>query len=256
MKNVLLYGFLITTMFISLLGFGSVRKTAITRQEYKRALDAGADAAAKHNTYISEEDLDGLSYGFGEGYEHKNNIRVNKQDSIDWFYKVFFRNIGIEDRPVLQEKLKQYITMKCIIEFDRLSIANEKDEWIIEKQFIIDYKGKDYLFTLSNQIKDLETNTWITETDLGLDTQARKTLVSTFIENEIESFINNDANINNDNYYTLNLGLNDYDFRVNTVNGSNVIIFVEGMPIPSLNVFDPYKKLYAFTLGGSEITRK
>lgn len=255
MKNILLYTALISFFFISSFGYGSIKKTSMVRQDYKRALDAGADAAAKHSTYVSEENLDGLSYGFGEGYENTNNIPVDKNDSLDWFYKVFFRDIGIAENMTLQKQLKKYIPMKCIVEFDRLSIADQNDNWVIEKEFIIEYEGKEYLFTLSDQVKDLDTNTWLRDSDLGLDSEARKTLVCKLIKEEIENFINY-ATTEKDKYYTLNLGLNDYDYRVNAINGSNVIVFVEGMPIPSLNVYNPVQKLYAFALGGSEITRK
>lgn len=254
-------GFFITTIcvmivFFTTIGQQSLRKDTAIRNKYLKAVSAGTDAGVKHTKYIEEQDLEDLAYGFGEGYQHRDNIKIDKNESLKWFYEIFFRELGIQDSIAIQEQLKQYIPMKCIIGFDSLSIADEQDNWVTEKEYIISYLGKNYMFTLSDQMKDMETGIWIRDIDIGLTPQARKTILAKFIKEEIENFINNDSNKQNPIYYTVNLGLNDLDFQASSIKGSNMVVFIEGMPLPSLNYFYPTQKLYTFAMAGSEITRQ
>lgn len=256
MQNILLYTALITYFFFTSLTYGASIRTQMIKKEYTRAIESGADAAAKHTKYKTQEDLENLSFGYGVGYENTNNLRIDKMESLQWFYRIFFKNIGIEYSVEAQNRLKQYIPMKAIVSFDRLYIADKNDNWVVETPYKIDYKGEVYLFTLSDQIYRYSTNSWIRQKDLGIDAETRKTLVSRFIQQNVQNYINASPDKASSNVYTFNLGLNDYEPEVNAINGTNFIVFVEGMPIPGLNVFYPNQKLYAFSIGGTELIRK
>lgn len=256
MKQILAITILSIYFLTSALAIGGIRRSSIYKQEYRRALNAGTDAAAKATAYADEDDLDNLSFGFGIGLENTQNIRVDREDALKWFYRLFYSNLKIQDNGEIQQSIKKYIPMKCIIEFDRISIADVNDNWVIEKPFIINFSGNEYLFTLSNQVQDQDTLEWKKDTDIGLSKEKRQELIMGLIKTEIETFLNSRENMESNTYYTINLGVNDLDQRHNSISGSNVIVFAEGMPIPSINVFNPKEKFYAFSIGGSEIIRK
>lgn len=256
MKQILAITVLIIYFLTSSLALGGVRRSATYKQEYRRALNSGTDAAAKATAYEDEVDLSSLSFGFGEGLENTNNVRVDKEEALKWFYNLFYSNLGLQDNISIQQALKKYIPMKCIVEFNRLSIADVHDNWVVEKEFIINYLGKEYLFTLSDQVQDLSTLEWKKDTQIGLTKEKRQEIISAFIKNEIEYFLNNRENMESKTYYTINLGVSDLDQMHKTISGSNVIVFAEGIPLPSLNIFNPKEKFYAFSIGGSEINRK
>lgn len=244
-------------MFFSIsLGFNGIRETATLKQRYKDAIDAGTDAASKYTTYLNEENLYGLSNGFGEGYKDSLNIQLDKENSLKWFYRVFFRNMGIDENTDLADQVKKYIPVKALIGFDRIYIANEDDVWIKEEPFNIEYNGQEYLFTLSNQIKDLTTDTWLQINDIGLSQVSKDTLLNQFIKDIIEDAANDRANKESDLYYTINIGMNENDPKFTTIQGVSFVVLVEGLPIPSMNLFNPSEKFYAFSIGGSQITRK
>lgn len=256
MKSVLL---MTVCMFVYVcinLGNASINSQASMMETYKRALDSGANAAIKHISYSNQESMDILASGFGEGYQDKHNIYVDKNEALKWFYQVFYRNLGIENNIQVQERLKRYIPMKALILYDRISIADVNDNWIVDKKMIIEHEGVEYLFTLSNQVMNISTGEWMDASNIGLLPEERKELVVKFIKYEIEDFLNRRENMESNLYYTIDFGLNDYDPKVNSINGVNFISLTEGMPIPSLNIFEPDQKLYAFSMGGSEITRK
>lgn len=256
MKQILAITVLAIYFLTSALAMGGIRRSATYKQEYRRALNAGTDAAAKATAYTNEDDLSNLSFGFGVGLENSQNIRVNKEEALKWFYRIFYSNLKIQDNEAIQQSIKKYIPMKCIIEFDRLSIADVNDNWVIEKPFVINYSGNEYLFTLSNQIQDQHTLEWKKDSDIGLSKEERQELIINLIKKEIESFLNNRENMESNTYYTINLGISDLDQMHKTISGSNFIVFAEGIPLPSLNIFNPKEKLYAFSIGGSEIIRK
>jgi len=256
MKEILTTTVFILYFLMTSLALGGIRKMDIYKQDYRRALNAGTDAAVKATSYKDEVDLSGLSFGFGEGLENTNNIRVDKDEALNWFYTLFYNNLGMQDNISSQQALKKYIPMKCIVEFNKISIADVHDNWVVEKEFIINYNGRDYLFTLSDQVQDVGSKEWIKDTSIGLTKEKRQELISAFIKNEIEDFLNNRENMESNTYYTINLGINDLDQMHKTVGGSNVIVFAEGLPLPSLNWFNPKEKFYAFSIGGSEIIRK
>lgn len=254
------YSILGTVMILFFLGLfvmiGGMNNQAATVQEYKRALDAAADAAAKHTTYVNESNLSGLSYGYGEGLENSNAIQVDRGEALTWFYHTLFRCLQIEDIPQAQDKLKRYIPMKCLVTFNNLSIADCNDNWIVEKDFVMEYGGREYLFTLSDQVMDMETKVWSRDADIGLDTKVRQEMVAAFIQEEIDHFLAERENGESGIQYSFRLGLNENSEMLRSVNGSNFIVLCEGLPIPGYNFFTPQKQYYAFSLGGSEIVRE
>lgn len=255
MKYVVISIIAVFAFLTALLGFGQLRNQEIYMKQYKQALDAGTDAASKHVTYASGQDLDGLSYGFGEGMEHANHIPVDKEEALEWFYLVLYRSLKLENEE-MQQKLKKYIPMKCVVSFSNIAIADKNDNWVIDKDFVIEYGGTRYLFTLSNQVQNVETGVWYNEEELGLDKESRQLLVSQFIKTTIDDFLNNRENKESEITYSFQFGLNDMDTKLKSVNGSNFIVLCEGLPLPSLSLFEPEKKYFAFSLGGSEIVRE
>jgi hypothetical protein len=132
----------------------------IMAERYKRALDAGANAASSYRAYDTEEMLNSQGTGYGIGLEDRNNVPIHREEAVIWFYRLFFRNLSIHETDN-QNELKQYIPMKAIICFDRLMIADIDDDWYFydpagEKEYIVQYRGKCYKLTLSDQIYDIE----------------------------------------------------------------------------------------------------
>lgn len=236
------------------IGIG-VDNLTLTTEMYKAALDAGADAAAKYRPYNTVEYLYGSSMGYGSGLESGSNIKVDKAGALQWFYKLFFRNLSINDEK-LQEKLKSYLPMKALVCFDRLLIADVEDNWIYEKQYRITYRGKPYIFTLSDQVYDEAAGMWLTDEDIGLTAEQRKLLLVSYITDELNSFLDNRKNKESGRHYKLVFSINDIDdTKISGITGVNFIVFCEGLPLPSYN---PFKKefLYVYGLGGSEIVRQ
>ena len=241
----------------SMIGWGNtgINNNVLEKKKYKDALDAAANAAVKHKTYIDDKSLDGSSYGFGEGEYDKQNVYLDPDDSLKWFYEILYRNLGINDNLPLQLALKEYIPMKALVLFDHMVISDIKDDWTPPKEYIIHHGGKPYQFTLTNQVKNLETGQWVRDVDIGLTEDERKSMVVDFISNEINTFLNSRENKESNLVYNVSIGLNDYDPKLSTLNGVNFITLVEGIPISSINVFKPKEKFYSFSYGGSEIIR-
>ena len=135
---------------------------------------------------------------------------VERDEAVKWFYRLFFRNLGIMNTE-RQNEIKRYIPLKAIILFDRLMIADADDNWHTydpagEKEYVFQYKGKNYKFTLSDQIFDIESGTWITDGDIGLEPRERKAMVTEYIISQLNSFLDNRGSGNN---YKLVFSLND-----------------------------------------------
>jgi hypothetical protein len=232
----------------------------IMSERYKRVLDAGANAAARYRAYNSEEMLYSHGTGYGDGFEDSNNVPINRDEAIKWFYRLFFRNLSINVKDK-QNELKHYIPMKAIICYDRLMIADADDNWFSyyptgEKEYIIQYRGKGYKFTLSDQIYDVENGIWVMASDIGLDTKDRKALLTQYITSELNSFLDNRANKESGNNYKISFSIDDaLDDKLSGINGVNFLVFCEGIPLPTLN---PFKsgRFFAYGIGGSEITRQ
>lgn len=232
----------------------------IMSERYKRALDAGANAAYACRAYDSGSALLHQGSGYGVGLEDSNNIPIDREDALKWFYRLFFRNLSITTDYSRQEELKKYIPMKAVILYDRLMIADSEDNWYSycpagEKKYILEYMGRDYLFTLSDQVYDIAAQKWIRDIDMGLAQEERRSLVTQFILKEINGFLRKRDNSNSNNNYNVVVALNDMeDNKLSGINGVNFIALCEGIPIPSLN---PFRKadFFAYSLGGSEITR-
>ena len=107
-----------------------------------------------------------------------------------------------------QNEIKQYIPLKAIILFDRLMIADVDDNWHTydpagEKEYILQYRGKNYKFTLSDQIFDLESETWITAGDIGLESKDRKAIVTEYIISQLNSFWKIEQAVITTSWYSL-----------------------------------------------------
>jgi hypothetical protein len=226
----------------------------IMKDRYKRALDAGASSAARALIYDDKDSLERASMGFGAKTQHGNNIAINKDNAINWFYRVFYRNLGIEDDTETQEKLKMYIPMKAISGFDRLVIADLNDQWVLEKEYLIDFKGVQYYFTMSNQVRKKDSNLWGRDVDFGISPTEREALISRFIRQELNQFLAERENYESENVYDVKIAENNLDEDTESISGISFIVMAEGIPLPTLN---PWKseKFYAFTLGGTEISR-
>jgi hypothetical protein len=226
----------------------------IMKDRYKRALDAGASSAARAISYGSEVSLEQISNGFGEEEDDSNNIYVDKDAALQWFYRVFYRNLGIEEDAAAQENIKQYIPMKAIASFDKLMIADINDNWIVDKYYDIEYGGALYRFSLSDKVMNLSTGVWGKDSDYSISASTREALIDDFIRNELNRFLNSRANFESNSYYEVIIAASDIDVKTDDIDGVNFIAMAEGLPLPTLN---PWKdgKYYAFGLGGSELTR-
>lgn len=231
----------------------------IMAERYKRALDAGANAASEYRAYNTEGMLRNQGTGYGIGLEDTSNVKINKEEALKWFYRLFYRNLCISDESEKNE-LKKFIPMKAIILYDRLMIADVDDNWyyydpIGEKEYKIQYKGRNYNFTLSDQLYDIQNGMWIRAGDIGLDAEARRALVTQYIVSELNNFLDDRRNKESGNYYRIIFSLNDIlDGKLSGINGVNFLVFCEGIPIPSLNPFRE-ESFFAYGLGGSEIIR-
>lgn len=250
--------FIFCTWSLFFIGKG-VDNIDIMAERYKRALDAGANAASKYRAYNTEGMLQNQGAGYGVGLEDRSNVTINREEALEWFYRLFYRNLSISDVNK-QKELKQYIPMKAIILYDRLMIADADDNWYCydpsgEKEYKIHYRGRNYKFTLSDQIYDIENDIWVKAGDIGLAEGERKALVTQYIINELNCFLYSRAIKNSGNYYKIVFSLNDTaDKNLSGINGVNFLVLCEGIPITSLNPFRE-ERFYAYGLGGSEIVR-
>lgn len=225
----------------------------IMKDRYKRALDAGASSAARAIPYSGENSLEQTGIGFGDKEQHSNNIAIDRDMALEWFYRVFYRNLGIEKDEKAQENIKRYIPMKAIAGFDKLMISDVNDNWIEEIDYEIEYKGTLYLFTMSEQVKNVATGEWGRDVDFGIEPAAREALINDFIKHKLDVFLNARENAESSYNYYVNIPLNDSQMTEN-ISGISFIVMVEGIPLPSLNPFKK-EKFYAFALGGTEIYR-
>lgn len=250
--------FLFCTISLLLIGKGA-DNIDIMSERYKRALDAGANAASSYRAYSTEGMLSKQGTGFGIGLEDSNNVPIDRDEAVKWFYRLFFRNLSVYDND-RQKELMRYIPMKAIICYDRLMIADADDNWYSycptgEKEYVLQYGGRNYKFTLSDQLYDIENSVWITAGDIGLEPKDRKAMLTRYIAAELDSFLASRSNNESGNAYNIVFSLDDTDDeKLSGINGINFLVFCEGIPIPSLNPFRK-ERFYAYGLGGSEINR-
>jgi hypothetical protein len=250
--------FIFCTWSLFFIGKG-IDNIDIMSERYKRALDAGANAASSYRAYDSYEMIYNQGTGYGTGPEDSNNVLIDRQEAIKWFYRLFFRNLSISDKDK-QDELKQYIPMKALILYDRLMIADAGDNWFSydpagEREYVIEYRGKNYKFTLSDQVYDMESKVWLKAGDIGLESKDRKALVTEYITSELNSFLENRTNKESGNYYRIVFSLDDNaEDKLSGINGINFLVLCEGIPIPSMNPFRK-EKFFAYGIGGSEIRR-
>ncbi len=226
----------------------------IMKDRYKRAVDAAVDAAVKYDCYENEDDITKMGTGFGEGEDDRKNLAIDKDGMLTWFYRVLFRNIGMDNDELGQLNIKRYIPLKAVIGFDRMIIADVNDNWSQDIYYTIEHNGRNYNLTLSDYMLDTDNNIWIKDLDAGLETDKRKELLSTFIKYKLNQALNNRQNFESGLYYDVNISISDIDKKTNNIEGINFIVLIEGLPLPTLN---PYKqeKYFGFSLGGSEVSR-
>ncbi len=225
----------------------------IMKDRYKRALDAGVSSAARAIPYSDEDSLEQTSMGFGDKEQNSNNIIIDKDIALEWFYRVFYRNLGIENDVEAQENIKRYIPMKAIAGFDKLMIADVHDNWTYEIEYEIEYKGTLYLFTMSDQVKKVATGEWGIDVDFGIEPEVREALINNFIRHKLNEFLSTRENAESNYNYAVNISPNDSEMTEN-ISGISFIVMVEGMPLATLNPYNK-EKFYAFALGGTEIYR-
>ena len=245
--------FLFCTLTLFFIGKG-VDNIEIMSERYKHALDAATYAAASYKAYDNEEIIENKSVGFGNGPENSKNIIIDKEESLIWFYRIFFKNLSISNLEK-QELLKKYIPLKAVIAYDRLFMADENDNWVYNKEYLINYRGKEYKFTLSDQIYDISNNCWIESSEIFLSEEEKDVLLTDFIRSQMNSFLNNGSNKNSGNNYEIRFNTNSTDEKLSGIKGINFIVFCEGLPLPSYN---PFKKkvFYAYSIGGGELFRQ
>jgi hypothetical protein len=227
----------------------------IMKDRYKRALDAGVSSAARAVVYEGEQSIKQAGTGFGINNQHGNNILVSKDNALNWFYRVFYRNLDIEGNVLAQEAIKKYIPMKAIAGFDRLMIADIHDDWISEEYYEIEYLGIEYRFTLSDQVFNISNGTWGRDVDFGISPENRIALVNEFIRARLNEFISSRENKESNYRYYINISTSDYDNKTENISGISFIVMAEGLPLPNLNPWKP-EKFYAFAIGGTEISRQ
>lgn len=250
------FGTIIAFAFFSLMMINQAAdNVSLMVKDFKRALDSGADAAARCISYDTGYYLNKVGTGYGIGTDNSNSIEINKDDAIDWFYKVYFRNLGYSKNPGKQEYLKDYIPAKALVCFDKIYIADSNDDWVTEKYYDVTYNGVLYRFTLSDQVMQVSTGAWKRDIECGMSEEIRKQLVRSFIQSEIADVVNNRAFPDSGLVYDINFAISDADLKQNAMSGVNFIVISEGMPLPSLNPWD-IKKFYAYGLGGTELTRQ
>ncbi|HAN09726.1 MAG TPA: hypothetical protein DCP90_03835 [Clostridiales bacterium] len=231
---------------ILLYGDMAINNLETAKIKYKRALDSATYAAAKYRAYASEEYMENISDGFSE------NILVNKEEALEWFYRVFFRNINMEDDQLMMTEMKKYIILKSVIGYDKMYIAGKDDIWV-EINYEIEYNGKKYRFTLSDKLYDIEQGTWKHTRDIGLDDETRLELVTKHIKDNINNILNLREYEKNKGYYYVDFGVVDTDVN-SEIKGINFVAFVEGMPIPAFSKKGE-SKFYAVSFAGAEISR-
>ncbi len=250
--------FIFCSMSMFFIGKG-VDNIDIMAERYKRALDAGANAASQYRAYNTEGMLLNQGSGYGIGPEDRKNVAINRDEALKWFYRLFFRNLGITAAEE-QKELKRYIPMKAVILYDRLMIADAEDNWHSydmagEKEYRLKYRGKEYKFTLSDQVYDIEVGRWIKASDLGLDAEERKAMVTGYIADELNRFLKYKVIPERDSYYNIVFSMKAAeDEKLSGIDGINFLVLCEGIPVPSLNPFKR-EEFYAYGLGGSEILR-
>ena len=90
--------------------------------------------------------------------------------------------------------------------------------------------------------------------DFGISPSEREAMINGFIREELNEFLANRENDESKNSYLVKIADGNFDEDTENISGISFIVMAEGIPLPSLN---PWKreKFYAFTLGGTEISR-
>ena len=78
-------------------------------------------------------------------------------------------------------------------------------------------------------------------------------MLTAFVKEQINNFLNLRNVEKNKGYYYVDFGLTDMDFN-SKISGTNFVAFVEGMPIPAFNL-NQKDKLYAVSFSGAEIRK-
>lgn len=237
MKNIILIT--ITLICITIISYlESINNINNNIEErYKRALDVACYSAMRASIYKSDNLYD-LSNGLSD------SINIDKEKALEWFYKVLFKNLNIEDNK-LKNNLKKYIPIKCILGYEKMYLANKEDKWI-SIPYIFKYNNSIYKLTLDCKVYKKYKDKYIETNDIK---NSYKYLIN-IIKSNINNIMDNETNSLNIKY-NIKFGVDKEDENM-CIKGISFIAFVDNMPISK---YDFGKKFYAVSFAGSEILR-
>lgn len=230
----------------------SFQTISFNKQHLKNALDAAARAGATV-PYTTDSNIHNIGTGFGVGDEASENISLDRDKSLNSYYRILFSYLKIDNDSVKQAKLKEYITMKAIIGFDRLMIADKNDNWLVDIPYEMEYGGTVYRFTLSDDV--YVSGSWRKLEDIGMDPALKKSMLTSFIKTEFNRFINTRIHEAGKVSYDVQIALTDSDQYLTGIKGVSFVSFLEGIPIPSMNPLVA-EKYYTINIATTELIRK
>lgn len=224
---------------------------------YNGALHAAIQDAA-FALKLNEQQLDEIRY------DSVKKIRANKERAVDAFYESLYMNFGVNEDPVTQGVLKQYIPALAVIDYDGLWIYTDetyenaqqerenKQVWKPKKPYAYkDKLGNSLSFTLDDYVYayDAQSKSWYEGNredvaiqvgqniqllnDPSLFDQVRRTTIVNTVQGDLEHYINSH------NEYARQYGIT-YTFTLptisqeewnNTINDVGVMAFIQGVPL-------------------------
>lgn len=249
------------------------RINMLLQTRYNRAIDTAAqDAAQALITNVSQP--------LESQYQSAKNVRINKEQAADTFFKTMYMNFNVTDDPTGQYVLNSYIPALVVVGYDGYYMyqfeeyRNTRGEtefhhvWSPKKPYVYkDAHNNTYSFTLDEYvtIQRAADERWIQgfrgeiagEADIPLLKDApafdaaRRTTIVNAIQNDLERSINQ-YNVTSKRYgtsYTFTVPYISQEDWNNTINDAGVLAFVQGIPLGS-----QYYNNYA--LGGARIVKK
>ncbi|WP_127575955.1 hypothetical protein [Paenibacillus barengoltzii] len=249
------------------------RRVLLTELRYDAALDTAVDDAARALLITADQQQEAR-------YESVKQVRVNKEEAIDTFYRTLYMNFGIAEDTVAQGVLRRYIPAIIVMDYNGFWVYAEEEfrnaageteirpVWGAKKPYAYaDSQGNSLSFTLDDHVLAYEagSGTWRegfrseiqAETtipllrDAALFEQVRRSTIVDAIQNELA------YRINRHNQYVSRYGIS-YTFTLptisaeewnNTIDDIGVMAFVQGIPMGS-------KTYNNYALGGSRVLKK
>ncbi|HIS62755.1 MAG TPA: hypothetical protein IAC14_11045 [Candidatus Scybalomonas excrementigallinarum] len=206
------------------------------------------------------------------------NIKINREECVDAFYRSFYGNFGFMRNPMGQKRIKQHLPMISVIELNRMSIAYRKPvqkegEWQLEEYWSPYYSyqyeenGYQYEFSVGNlsdwvRIYSLEKKEWVEglrfdlvnknkdfswmRDDESFEQIRRHTVIET-IKKKMQEVINryNLIGIQYGKQYEFYLPEIETQPWCRTLDDMGIIVLFQGYPVDSL-MGDTYDRfLYA-----------